>query len=472
MGAIFRGFTTRWSVGTSTRTITLPLVQSRAEGELSYNCTVNWGDGTITTVTSYNDPNATHTYSANGTYNIEIRGTCEGWSINGSSIAPQILAVVYWGKFPAFNGFKYLSGGFNGCTNLTSIASGPIPASGTGILTDGFYNTFNSCDFTTIPAGLFDQHPNVTEGGFEGTFYDCSITSIPSGLFKVHTSLNLSAFNSTFAGSLITSIPSGLFNTNIAVSSDGFYQTFYLCSNLTAIPSGLFTYNTAVSKSGFYQTFCECTALLTVPAGLFDNNVAASDHAFFQTFYGCTALTTVPTGLFRNNTNVTTQGFYETFYGCTKLQLNANIWYNSGEETTRFLNISSNFTSCFQRTSFSGTQGTAPDLWNCNFGETITLSTAPATAWVAGDVITGQTSGATATVVSQVSSLVYQIYQHVGTFTLGESVGVTGVPAKIAPENGSHPIFTGQPVSLDCFHGAGNSATSLTNYSSIPSNWK
>ena len=42
-----------------------------------YNFTVDWGDGTVNTVTSFDDINATHEYATTGTYNITIRGLCE-----------------------------------------------------------------------------------------------------------------------------------------------------------------------------------------------------------------------------------------------------------------------------------------------------------------------------------------------------------------------------------------------------------
>lgn len=78
-------------------------------------------------------------------------------------------------------------------------------------------------------------------------------------------------------------------------------------------------------------------------------------------------------------------------------------------------------------------------------GETITLSAAPATDWAPGDVITGQTSGASAVVVAEASILLYYIKQRSGAFALGETVGVTGVPAKLATQNGSHPIVSQIP---------------------------
>ena len=73
--------------------------------------------------------------------------------------------------------------------------------------------------------------------------------------------------------------------------------------------------------------------------------------------------------------------------------------------------------------------------------ETITLSAAPATDWAAGDIITGQTSHATATVVSKVSTFIYKIKQYKGSFALGEIVGVTGVTAKLAQQGAGNPTF-------------------------------
>ena len=90
------GFITQWTVAgdATARTITLPLVQNRTEGALAYNCTVNWGDGSaLSTVTSYNDASRVHTYTANGTYNVEVRGTCEGWSFNDTGDKVKIVGL-------------------------------------------------------------------------------------------------------------------------------------------------------------------------------------------------------------------------------------------------------------------------------------------------------------------------------------------------------------------------------------------
>jgi len=205
---------------------------------------------------------------------------------------------------------------------------------------------------------------------------------------------------------------------------------------------------------------------------LFRYNTAVSSSGFNSTFLGCSSLASVPVDLFRYNTGVSSNGFYATFRDCPKLQLNRNIFYADGEQATRFLNRPSDFQLCFRRLTFTGIQGEAPDLWECDYGETITLDVAPATDWAADDVITGQTSGATAVVVSKTSALVYKIKKHFGTFTLGEIVGVTGVPAKLADQGVTRPVFAGTPVSASCWAGAGNSLTSLSNYASIPTAWE
>jgi len=419
--AHLNGFTTEWVVvgDAAARTITLPLPPNRAEGALVYNCVVKWGDGTPnSSITAYDDVDRVHTYAADGTYDVEIIGTMEGWSFDDSGVVGdelKITKVLHWGDSDIFDGFKYLSGGFASCTNLTTLANGGITASGTGILTDGFNTTFYGC---------------------------ASLASIPADLFRHNT----------------------------AISTHGFQGTFYGCTSLTSIPVDLFRYNTLVSTGGgFENTFYGCTSLTSIPTDLFRYNVAVSSDGFNGTFNSCTSLASVPTNLFKYNSVVTS--FASVFQGCTKLQLNKNIFYADGEESTRFLGIACDFTDCFDRAAFTGAQGTAPDLWNCDYGEAIILDVAPVADWELGDYITGQTSLATAVIVEKTSSLVYHIKKHVGTFVLGEVIGVIGTPSKLADQGAANPTFAGVPVMTECFHGVGNSLVSLDNYGDIPIGW-
>ena len=377
-----------------------------------YNFTIDWKDGNVSpTITTYNEANRSHTYTNAGVYQIELLGVVKGIYFNNAGSKLKLTKIIQWGNV----GFTTFQNAFFGCNNLTFLPTGSITGA-SEVSVSAFYWAFRGCtSLKTISSDLFKLCISISSSGFYGTFQECDLDYIPTDLFRYNTS----------------------------VSSSGFYQTFHGCTSLTSIPTDLFRYNTAVSTYGFYSTF-----------------------------YGCTSLTSIPTDLFRYNTAVSSSGFNNAFYGCTVLNINDTIFYAAGEQATRFINKTSDFTSCFYRTSFSGTQGTAPDLWNCDYGETITLDVSPTTDWAVGDIITGQTSGATSEVVSKTSSTVYKIKKHFGTYTVGEIIGVTGNADKLADQGAAKPTFTGTPVSTSCFGGAGNSTTSLTNYNDIPASWK
>ena len=138
------------------------------------------------------------------------------------------------------------------------------------------------------------------------------------------------------------------------------------------------------------NAFYGCTNLNELAEGGIKEKNGNPITNFDTTFQSCTALTSLPTDLFRYNTLVTK--FSDTFRDCSKLQLRSDMFVpNFG---TRVMN----FNNCFNRTTFSGTQGTAPALWSATMNASSTKTS--------------------------------------------------------------------------CFGGAGNSATSLTNYASIPAAWK
>ena len=117
----------------------------------------------------------------------------------------------------------------------------------------------------------------------------------------------------------------------------------------------------------FQSTFSSCTNLTTIPADLFRYNPTVSAYVFSNTFYGCTGLTSIPADLFRYNTACLS--FSSTFYGCNKLTLRSDMFCAAGEEGIRFNNQSVDFTNCMRLSGgFTGTQGTAPALWNFTFG--------------------------------------------------------------------------------------------------------
>ena len=104
----------------------LPLLNSSSA---QYNFTVDWGDGSaLTTVTSFSDNNFNHTYVSSGTYQVIIRGTIKGWSVQETTndIANDLATrdsyrdILSWGSLEFVDD---VTGMFAGCSNLNILAS-------------------------------------------------------------------------------------------------------------------------------------------------------------------------------------------------------------------------------------------------------------------------------------------------------------------------------------------------------------
>ena len=116
----FKPFISTWktdnlSSDSSTATqVKLPLVSTG-----SYNFVVEWGDGTQSTITAWNQAQATKTYTVAGTYQITIKGKCIGWVFNNNDDRLKILSVSKWGSLKlGTNQGSY----FYGCANLNLVA--------------------------------------------------------------------------------------------------------------------------------------------------------------------------------------------------------------------------------------------------------------------------------------------------------------------------------------------------------------
>jgi len=109
-------FVSTWNtanVGTGSTTATqikLPLVESG-----TYDLVVDWGDGTTSEITTFNQPEATHDYSVPGIYKVSIKGILIGWSFGWvAADKDKILSIEFWGDLqPGDLGYN-----FQGCTYL------------------------------------------------------------------------------------------------------------------------------------------------------------------------------------------------------------------------------------------------------------------------------------------------------------------------------------------------------------------
>ena len=281
----------------------------------NFTGTIDWGDGSTTTVGNSKFP--THTYQTAGEYTVTAKGVAtslSNYDNNTYSVKEDCFTeLVYIGKemglinmsdaFYYSNLNKIHEGALDGCTKVTD-----------------FGGTFMGTKITEIPAGLFDKCTEVevfggscTYGVFCGCIY---LTNIPEGLFDNCTKVQY--FNSAFQGTAITEIPEGLFDNCPEVTE--FSQTFMGCTKLKSIPEGLFDNNTKVvyfgwSGGGGDGTFDGCTALTSIPEGLFDKCTEVVGFAYL--FHDCTGLTSIPQGLFDKCIKAT--NFVEVFSNCTGL---------------------------------------------------------------------------------------------------------------------------------------------------------
>jgi surface protein len=134
--------TANTSSGSSTSTqAKLPLISTG-----TYNFRVDWGDGSSSTITAYNQAEVTHTYASSGTYTLRIIGLIIGWRFNTVGDKLKLTEIKAWGplKLGTVQG-QY----FFGCSNLTITATDILDLTGTTVLQD----CFSGCSsLTTIPS--------------------------------------------------------------------------------------------------------------------------------------------------------------------------------------------------------------------------------------------------------------------------------------------------------------------------------
>jgi len=247
----------------------------------TYNFHVDWGDGSSSDITAYDDAEVEHTYASVGTYDIKIYGTLVGWRFYKDGTLVPSASLIYdiseWGILDVGNLGDY----FRDCTKLTiSATNSPNWASTTDL-----GGAFLKCDLRAIPTGLFDKC--VLAENFAGCFQSCpDIASIPAGLFD--NCPLVTSFRGCFSGlTTIKSIPVGLFDS-CPLATD-FFGCFQNCLNInTDLPINLLLNQTALENCGWM--FYKCGDMTGDGTDFVDIAVAHGVTEFAICFTGCTSL--------------------------------------------------------------------------------------------------------------------------------------------------------------------------------------
>jgi len=223
-----------FSITVGTESITFPFVSG-----VNYDCIIDYGDGSATgAVTTYNDVDATHSYSA-GSYTVTITGLCEGFTVNDGVFKTKLTSIDQFGtgQFRALN--------FYGCSNLISLASDVVL---NNEISSGFANMFRACTSLNSPDIKNWDVSNVMS--MNNWFYDC--TSFNQALTwdaSAATTLQNCFYNCTALNN----------NINLTTSSalDDFDAVFALCTALT----GGVTISDLTGVTSSIQVFNGCTNL-------------------------------------------------------------------------------------------------------------------------------------------------------------------------------------------------------------------
>lgn len=263
--------TTKTGTGTSTSNqITLPLVSGG-----TYNFTVNWGDGSSNTITTYNDPNITHTYAASGVKTVSITGTITGWAFANAGDAIKITNISEWGPFNLGTVSQYSAtggGAFYGASNLTVTARDLMDLTGVTSLNGLFWGCSS---LTSVPNINSWNVANITS--LANTFRNSAFNS---GISSWNTA-NVTVFANCFNTNTDFNQPIGNWNTANATNMTSMF------ANATAFNQPLGNWNIAnattiswmFNNTNFNQDISSWnTANVTSMAGMFSNNAAFNQN--------------------------------------------------------------------------------------------------------------------------------------------------------------------------------------------------
>lgn len=231
----------------------LPLINSG-----SYSCLVNWGDGNINNINSYNQSETLHTYVNPGTYTIKVYGQIEGFRANEYGDELKLIDVSKWGDLVISTGNSFL-----GCANLVCTAIDEP-----NLTTDSLTEMFEDCENFNGPIGNMDT-TGVTQ--MNDTFNDCTNFNQPINFdFALVTSMERLFFDCTNFNQPLN------VNAPLCTSFDNLLSR---CSNFNSAIT--IDASTALDLSDLFGTCVTLNSLVTI-------NNSSNATSMAAMFNGCT----------------------------------------------------------------------------------------------------------------------------------------------------------------------------------------
>ena len=249
---------------------------------------VDWGDGTIDTITRTNTTETLydHTYTTAGVKTIRFGGLATGY--NADPTYPAIR--IFSGEIDRSANSARSSGTEIYVGKISGSVGAIFPTLGNNAyLQPSFYMAFRGLKNVTgeIPADLFSgvYGNTVKTMMFYSVFYASRFTgNIPPNLFSGITTANAWVFAYAFLGcsKLTGYIPSSLFAGLIANSSPYasymMFRTFYNTNLATSCPMGTMPYHTGYESEWTGKVSCQDIVPITCDAGKYFSATDALCH--------------------------------------------------------------------------------------------------------------------------------------------------------------------------------------------------
>jgi len=253
----------------------------------TYRYKVEWGDGTVSGITTSSD--VTHTYPSGGTYTIKISGRFDGYECANSIEADKIISINSWGNVK----WRQFENAFYGSANLTGLTTEPPILESLNPHTEpsnsDFLRIFAGCTNLDVDLGSWDVS-NITS--MQNFFEDCNIfNNGGSPSISGWTTSTCSNMSGMFNDAKLFNQPIGSWDVSNVTSfaatfrnADAFDQDIgsWDVSNVTSVGNMFFLNNIfnnggSPSISGWTTSACSSMSAMFSGAKLFNQPIGSWD---------------------------------------------------------------------------------------------------------------------------------------------------------------------------------------------------
>ncbi len=270
--------------GSASDTFVLPLSSTG-----TYDFAVDWGDGSVENITSWDQAETIHTYITAGVKEIRIAGTMIGWGFDDGGDKEKMLSVEQWGIFRHTDSADTMggNGAFYGCVNLDLSGVTDVLQLGDATKMDNFFRGCSNLD-TINRLGEWDVSGILS---FEFMFASCTLFDDDLGDWTINSSVS----------------------NNVSMSS--------MFDSCTSFNQDLSTWNTSRVRS-MSEMFRQCVAY----NGPMPNWVVSNCSSFYRMFNGCSSFNRVLQD-WRLTTDASLDvDLGEMFRGASAFDQNVKLW--------------------------------------------------------------------------------------------------------------------------------------------------